>query len=107
MNIFKKIQATLRLYEAVRQADKAHRESGKRYYVMPTSGTSGQLVIMDRSNFRKLKQKHYINYNTFVRDLEIWCFYCTPYNNGTGKLSSAVMVLKRKQYYLWLDSLKK
>ena len=75
MNIFKKIRASLRLREAVRQADKAHRENGQRYYVMPTSGVSGQLVIMDRNNFRKLKQKHYINHNTFVRDLEFECFY--------------------------------
>ncbi len=49
MNIFKKIRASLRLREAVRQADKAHRENGQRYYVMPTSGVSGQLVIMDRN----------------------------------------------------------
>ena len=49
MNIFKKIKASLRLREAVRKADKAHSENGQRYYVMPTSGTSGQLVIMDRN----------------------------------------------------------
>lgn len=107
MNIFKKFRASLRLREAMRQADKAHREKGQRYYVMPTSGVSGQLVIMDRANFRKLKQKHYVNYNTFVRDLTIECFYCTPYRNGTGELSPAAIALKRKQYYLWLDSLNK
>lgn len=107
MNIFKKIRASLRLREAVRQADKAHQENGGRYYVMPTTGTSGQLVIMDRNNFRKLKQKHYINYNTFVRDLEIECFYCTPYNNGAGKLSSAVMAKKRNQYYSLLEAIDK
>lgn len=107
MNIFKKIRASLRLREAVRQADKAHRENGQRYYVMPTSGVSGQLVIMDRNNFRKLKQKYYINHNTFVRDLEFECFYCTPYNNGAGKLSSAVMAKKRNQYYSWLEAIGK
>lgn len=107
MNIFKKIRASLRLREAVRQADKAHQENGGRYYVMPTTGTSGQLVIMDRNNFRKLKQKHYINYNTFVRDLEIECFYCTQYNNGAGKLSPAVMAKKRNQYYSWLEAIDK
>lgn len=107
MNIFKKIRATLRLNEAVRQADKAHGENGNRYYVMPTSGTSGQLIIMDRNNFRKLKQKGYINNRTFVRDLEMECFYCTPYRNGTGVLSPAVVALKRKQYFSWLNSFKK
>lgn len=107
MNIFKKIKATLRLNEAVRQADKAHAENGSRYYVMPTSGTSGQLVIMDRNNFRKLKHKGYISYRAFVGDLERECFYCTPYRNGTGVLSSAVVALKRKQYFSWVNSFKK
>lgn len=107
MNILKKIKASLRLCEAVRKADKAHSENGQRYYVMPTSGVSGQLVIMDRTNFRKLKQKRYVNHNTFVSDLERECFYCTPYRNGIGELHPDVVTLKRKQYYLWIDSLKK
>lgn len=107
MNIFRKIKASLRLREAVRQADKAHSENGGRYYVMPTSGTSGQLVIMDRANFRKLKQKGYVNRKTFVNDLEAECFYCTPYRNGMGELSSAVITMKRKQYFSWLEALKK
>lgn len=107
MNIFKKIKASLRLREAVRQADKAHKETGVRYYVMPTSGVSGQLIIMDRANFRKLKQKGYINRNTTVKDLEFECFYCTSYRNGMSELSSDVVALKRKQYYSWLDAIAK
>lgn len=107
MNIFRKIKATLRLREAMRQADKAHSENGQRYYVMPTSGTSGQLVIMDRNNFRKLKQKHYIKYSTFVSDLERECFYCTAYRNGAGELSAEVIALKKKQYFSWLEAIKK
>ena len=57
MNIFRKIRASLRLREAVRQADEKHKETGERYYVMPAGGKKGQLIIMDRKNFRKLKQK--------------------------------------------------
>lgn len=107
MNIFMKIKATLRLREAMRQAEEAHGENGQRYYVMPTSGTSGQLIIMDRDNFRKLKQKHYISYSTFVSDLERECFYCTPYRNGTGELSAVAIAMKKKQYFSWLDAIKK
>lgn len=107
MNIFKKFRASLRLREAVRQADKAHKETGVRYYVMPTSGVSGQLIIMDRDNFRKLKQKGYIKRNTFVNDLERECFYCTAYRNGTGVLPPAVIEMKRKEYFSWLNSFKK
>lgn len=107
MNIFKKIKTSIILHEAVRKADKAHNENGQRYYVMPTSGTSGQLVVMDRNNFRKLKQKHYINNNTFVKDLEVECFYCTPYRNGAGELSAEAVALKRKQYFSWLEAIYK
>ena len=104
MNIFRKIRASLRLREAVRQADEKHKETGERYYVMPAGGKKGQLIIMDRKNFRKLKQKGYINHNTFVGDLERECFYCTTYGNGSAMLPSAVIALKRKQYFSWLDS---
>ncbi|MDY5632546.1 MAG: hypothetical protein SPF56_08675 [Bacteroidaceae bacterium] len=105
MNIFKKIRASLRLREAVRKADEAHSKNGQRYYVMPTSGTSAKLVIMDRGNFRKLKQKKYIGAGTFVSDLERECFYCTAYRNGAGELSEEVIALKRKQYFSWLEAI--
>lgn len=105
MNIFKKFRAMLRLNEAIRRADNAHKESGERYYVMP-SGKKGNLIIMDRANFRKLKHKKYINRTAFVGDLERECFYCTPYRNGTGQLSPEAVAIKRKQYYSWIDSLR-
>ena len=107
MNIFRKFRASLRLTEAVRQADKAHEETGERYYVMPTTGTSGQLVIMDRSNFRKLKQKGYIAHEATVANLEMECFYCTPYRNGEGELPDTIVSMKRKQYFKWLNSMRK
>ena len=44
MNIFRKIRASLRLREAVRQADEKHKETGERYYVMPAGGKKGQLT---------------------------------------------------------------
>lgn len=107
MNIFRKLQGLLRLKEAVRQADNAHERTGERYYVMPTSGTSGHLTVIDRKNFRKLKQKGYINRKSHVNDLERECFYCTTYQNGGGQLPVEVMEAKLKQYYSWLDSVTK
>ena len=67
MNIFLKIHAFLQLRQAVKLADKCHAEDGGRYYVMPTfNRTKGgkrkhALAVIDRSNFRKLKQKHSLN----------------------------------------------
>lgn len=107
MNFFKKIIATLRLNEAVRQANNAHKKTGQRYYVMPTSGASGKLIIMDRRNFRKLKQKRYITHRAFVRDLEVECFYCTPYRNGTGALTKEAELIKRQNYFMWLEQVSK
>ena len=101
MNIFKKLRASIRYKEAIRQADKAHKETGERYYVMPSSQI-GKLIIMDRHNFRKLKQKRYINSKASVSDLQRECFYCTPYKNGSGKISEEVTELKKKQYYEWI-----
>ena len=34
MNIIRKLRASIRLNEAVVQADKAHEETGERYYVI-------------------------------------------------------------------------
>lgn len=107
MNIFRKIKAALCLREAIRQADEAHSKNGHRYYVMPTSGETGQLVIMDRDNFRKLKQKGYIGIRTFVSDLERECFYCTPYSNGSGELPADIIKQKRASYYSWLEVIRK
>lgn len=106
LNIFVRMKAALRLIEAVRRANKAHESTGNRYYVMPTGGISGKLIIMDRFNFRKLKQKHYINRNATQMNLEAECFYCTPYSNGTGKLSPLAKSLKRDSYYSWVAAVR-
>ncbi|MEG2599569.1 MAG: hypothetical protein RSA66_08855 [Muribaculaceae bacterium] len=106
MNIIKKFTAALRLREAVRQANKAHKEIGSRFYVMP-NGNSGKLIIMDRFNFRKLKQKGYVSRNVFVKDLESECFYCTSYLNGKDILTQNVIKLKRIQYFSWIESISK
>lgn len=101
MNIFQKLKATLRLREAVKKAEEAHSKTGERYYVMPLSGSDGKLIIMDRFNFRKLKQKGYITYSAHVRDLEMECFYFTAYPNGTHGMVPDVESIKRRQYYRW------
>ncbi|MBQ8874690.1 MAG: hypothetical protein IJY60_05225 [Bacteroides sp.] len=101
MKIFKELKGMLRLREAVNQAEEAHRKNGERYYVMPSTGTSGDLIIMDRKNFRKLKQKGYIKRTSFVADLESMCFYATPYRNGVGQIP-----VRKELYTSWLESLK-
>ncbi len=106
LNIFRKIRAYLRLREAIRRADDAHEQTGDRYYVMP-NGKSEKLIIVNRTNFRKLKQKGYINRMVYVKDLERESFYHTPYKNGTGMLDFWQKEQKRDEYYHWIASLKK
>lgn len=101
MNIFQKLKASLRLREAVRKADKAHQQTGERYYVMPASADGCKLVIMDRANFRKLKQKGYVTHKAHVSDLERECFYFTPYRDGSRAIPPEVEKLKRDQYFSW------
>jgi hypothetical protein len=103
MNIFRKFRATLRLREAVKLANKAHQQTGKRYYVMPSVGSNGKLIVMDRQNFRKLKQKRYVSNQAHIFDLVRECFYCTPYANGDQYLSEADRKKKVGQYFAWLE----
>jgi len=101
MNVFQKLKASLRLREAVKKAEDAHCKTGERYYVMPLSGSKGKLIIMDRFNFRKLKQKGYITRKAYVADLERESFYFTPYRNGSCAISPEVANQKRNQYFSW------
>lgn len=105
MNIFKKFKCYLRLREAVIKADKAHSESGARYYVLPATG--GTLIVTDRKNFRLLKQKGYIRRNVTITDLVSHSFYFTPYKDGSRGLSADYAVEKRKNYYDWCSKTKK
>ncbi len=101
MNIFRKIRTSLRLSEAIRQADKLHSENGVRYFVMPTMGK--ELIIFDRDNFRKYKQKGYIDRNATIATLERECVYSTPYGNGAKKLSADEEKSKRRAYFALLS----
>lgn len=105
MNIFRRFKNYLQLREAVRQADKAHAENGDRYYVMPSK--DGKLIIMDRKNFRKLKQKGYISRKANVNDLVSESFYFTSYANGGGYLPEPYRVAKVKSYFSWCEAIHK
>lgn len=105
MNIFRRFKASLRLREAIKMADKAHRQTGQRYYVMPQHHSDGQrLIVMDRYNFRRLKMKHYIHCDARVFDLVRECFYCTGYRDGNQVLSPYDRKKKVIQYFAWVEA---
>lgn len=103
MNIFRKFRASLQLREAIRKAEEAHRRYGQRFYVMPTFNGSGKLVIMDRKNFRRLKQKHYISSKAQIADLRAECFYFT-HDRAGNYLTEADRVRKVCQFFAWVDA---
>lgn len=105
MNIFARFKDYLLLREAVRKADNAYEKTGNRYYV--TGSMDGKLVVMDRKNFRKLKQKGYISRDARISDLIIQSFYFTPYALGDGRMSEDVRKKMIKSYYKWREDFRR
>lgn len=104
-NIFHYIKDSLRLRDAIQRADKAYAENKQRYYVMPV--TNGQLIVMDRDNFRILKRKRYIPQNTTMKDVVRECFYCTPYANGSEPMPRLIQKLRAANYHKWCQQQRK
>ena len=100
-HIFRHFRDYLRLRSAIRMADEQHAKDGDRYYVVPS--TNGQLLIMDRKNFKKLKQKGYINRGETLNNLRRGAFYYTPYNNGTDAMTSQDRKEHAELYYMWCN----
>lgn len=103
MNIFRKFRASLQLREAIRKAEEACRCHGHRFYVMPTFNGSGKLVIMDRKNFRLLRQKHYISDRANISDLRNECFYFT-HDRAGNYLSESDRRRKLQQFFSWVEA---
>lgn len=106
-NAFYQFFDYLRYRTAVNKANRSYEQTGERYYVMPQPGYDRKLIIMDRNNFRKLKQKGYINRNATQRDLLNECFYCTPYANGDGYLDARGQKIKLALYFSWCQAQRK
>ena len=102
MNIFRRLTESVRTYRAklnlqraIRMAEEAHKNNGKRYYVMPSQ--NGKLIVMDRANFRKLRQKHYIPQDRKITDATEACFYFTA--NGAGETMSKELRQEKERKY--------
>lgn len=94
--------ASLRLWYAVKQADKAYElavsenKRDKRYYVMPDY--NNKLIVMCRSEFRKLKIMKRMSREAQVKHLLKESFYFTPYANGRDTITPEIKRLKRTMY---------
>ena len=99
INWYRYLRDYLRLRKAIQMADEQHAKDGDRYYVMPT--TDGNLLIVDRKNFRGMKRKHYIGKNVTLNDINRECFYHTPHANGTGAITPDERKARANSYYAW------
>lgn len=100
-HIFRHFRDYLRLRAAVKMADEQHAKDGDRYYVVPS--TNGQLLVMDRKNFKKMKQKGYIDKKVNLNDLRRSAFYYTPYPNGSDAMNEALKKEGAEMYYAWCN----
>lgn len=95
-------QASIRLWVASKKADMAYNKAmsdnarDKRFYVMPDA--NNKLIIMNRSQFRKLKKYNYMSNDVLIKHLLQECFYFTPYHNGKEPITKDVKKIKRVMY---------
>ena len=104
MKIIRRIFAYLRIREAMKLADKAFAENNHRYFVIPSSGISSKLIVLDRATFRHLKKDGYIESTLSVRDLLHDSFYYTPNDNGKDALPPYGVKAKRLSYYNYVEA---
>lgn len=95
----------LRLNEAIKEADRQHELCGSRFYVVPAA--EGKLLVVDRRNFRALKQKSYISQRVNISDLIRESFYFTPYIDGSRRIRPEDEKRKQLEYYAWCSDYRK
>lgn len=104
VNPYYAIKDYLRFREAVIMADDAHAKDSDRYYVMPTM--NGKLMVMDRKNFRILKQKGYIAKNASMQSAIRECFYYTPKIGEVEPMTASIGKAKYEEYKQWCKAMR-
>lgn len=100
-NVFRHFRDYLKLRGAILIADEQHAKDGDSYYVVPS--TDGTLLIMDRKNFKKLKQKGYIAKGESLGNLRRTAFYYTPYADGSDAMTKEIRRERAELYYMWCN----
>ena len=104
MNIFIRFYAYLQYRDAVRKAEKAYAKNNRRYYVMPNAKGKVKLIVTDRNNFRRLRQKHYISQGIKMVDVKRYCFFYTGVKVNTDEISESEMNVRLNRYFAWYDA---
>lgn len=99
MNPLLKLKAWLRLRRAIDMADRAHTQTGHRFFVIPGPADNRSLLVIDRKNFRLLKKKHYISGSAKTAHLFNESFYFTPDRAGHGSIDPDDLAARKQAYY--------
>lgn len=90
--------------QAVKMANREHKKTGRRYFVMPNTDTRIFLIVTDRKNFRQIRQKGYIDPNMKLEDVFNRCFYYTAQKDGAGKnITEDELKIKQIAYQMWYE----
>lgn len=103
MKIIRKFIALYQLRKATKRAFMAYLKNNHRYFVMPSAGLDGELIILDRNNFCKLRDCGYIDKDISVRDLMNRSFFYTPKANGKDALPEFGAKAKTKSFLIWKE----
>ena len=107
MNRFQSFRAFLIYRRAVMMAEKAHKQNGNRYFVIPCVGSKVELIVTDRKNFRGLKRKHYISEDLHIEDVLARCFYFTASKLGSDGPTDEQLRNRQMTYQLWYEERRK
>lgn len=89
----------MRYNYAVKMAEKAHKQKGERFYVMPDH--NDKLIVMSRRDMRILRRYRFMARSVNMYAIMKECFYATADRKGQ-KLSESILKAKRDMYIQYI-----
>lgn len=106
MNIIHYIKSRIALHQAIKKAEKCHKQNPKNTYFVVLN-SDNKLIVIDKATFQYYKRKKIINPRATINDLYRECYYFTASRGEVNSISPHIKTLKRKMYILHLNQLKK
>ena len=91
------LKADRELQKSIRIADSKHRETNRRYYILPNN--KHKLLVLSFSHIKKMRKLGMFSNRVNEANIIDECFYYTP-NQWGNPLSSKKRNIKRK---MWLN----
>ena len=102
MNKFQSHRARLIYRWAVIRAQKAHKETGGRYFVIPVRHPSKFLMVVRREDLGLLHKKKWIDFSK-IKEAYEKSFYFTAGRDGKGEILDKQLPLRQYVYQIWYE----